>query len=337
MNDELTIRPYQEGDEEEILKTFNLVFREVCGPEYVDRTMAQWQWAYRDNPAGRRMSLAVAEDGTVASQYAGMLMRCDTPWGERRLLHCVDSMTHPDWRQGLKAKSLFVETGLPFLAYSREVGDALLYGFPVTPAYRIGKRYLEYSMMRIIDFLIRDLSAPTLPAPAGVAVEQVTEIPDECEALYAEVRADKQFLLRRDRTYLDWRYVQNPQRDDYELWTARRDGVLRGLMVLKPGSGLAPDACTVADWVVPEVDADVSDALLAKAVARQRDEGKQRLMTVFPPWSHEHRLLAQRGFVETPSATWLQRRLIHCICRPEITPEFVSQSWWYTLGDSDLA
>ena len=65
MTDGLTIRPYRYGDEHKILETFNLVFREVCGADYVDRTMEQWQWAYPNNPAGHRISLAVAEDGTV--------------------------------------------------------------------------------------------------------------------------------------------------------------------------------------------------------------------------------------------------------------------------------
>ena len=65
MSNALTIRPYEAGDEAAILSTFNLVFREVCGPDYVDRTLAQWRWAYPDNPAGHRISLAVAEDGTL--------------------------------------------------------------------------------------------------------------------------------------------------------------------------------------------------------------------------------------------------------------------------------
>jgi hypothetical protein len=333
----LTIRPYEAGDEAAILSTFNLVFREVCGPDYVDRTLAQWRWAYPDNPAGHRISLAVAEDGTVASQYAGMPMRYDTPWGAQLLIHCVDSMTHPRWRQGLKAKSLFVETCMPFWAHSREIGDALFYGFPVDAAYRIGKRYLEYEMMRVIDFLIRDRAAPALGAPADVDVERVEAVPDDLDPLYEEVRQAQPFLLRRDRVYLDWRYVQNPARADYELWAARRGGALRGLMVLKPGSGLAPDACTIADWLVPSADGAAADALLAAATTRQHQEGKERLMAVFPPWSAEHRLLADRGFVETPSANWLQRRLIHNICKAEITPEFLSEQWWYTLGDSDLA
>lgn len=337
MTEGLTIRPYQHGDEHKILETFNLVFREVCGPAYVDRTLEQWQWAYPDNPAGHRISLAVADDGTIASQYAGMPMLYDTPWGAQRLIHCVDSMTHPNWRQGLKAKSLFVETCMPFWAHSKTIGDCLFYGFPVDAAYRIGKRYLKYEMMRTIDYLIRDRSLAPLEMPAGIEVEKVTAVPPDIGGLYDAVRFDKKCLLRRDYIYLDWRYFKNPSHADYEVWVARRAGRIGGLMVLKPGSGLAPDSSTIADWLVPEADTDMADALLAKAVQRQHDEGKERLMTVFPPWSQEHDHLISRGFVETPSANWMQRRLIHNICIPQVTPEFLEQNWWYTLGDSDLA
>ncbi len=333
----LTIRPYQPGDEHAILQTFNLVFREVCGQGYVDRTLPHWQWAYAQNPAGQRISLAIDDDGTVASQYAGMPMLYDTPWGEQKFIHCVDSMTHPNFRQGLKAKSLFVETCLPFWAHSRAIGDALFYGFPVDAAFRIGQRYLKYEMMTVIDYLIRDRAAGALAMPPGVEVQKVQAVPSDLAGLYESVSADKRCLLRRDERYLQWRYVQNPAHAEYELWTARRAGRLVGLMVCKPGSGLAPDAATIVDWLVPEQDSAAIEALLAAAVRRQHEEKKQRLMAVFPPWSSEHRVLAARGFVLTPSANWLQRRLIHNICKPEITAEFLAQTWWYTLGDSDLA
>lgn len=333
----LTIRPYRAGDEHAILRTFNLVFREVCGPGYVDRTLAQWQWAYPQNPAGLRISLAVADDGTVASQYAGMPMRHDTPWGEELFVHCVDSMTHPAYRQGLQAKSLFVETCMPFWAHSRAIGDALFYGFPVDAAFRIGQRYLKYEMMTIIDYLIRDRAAGALPAPGGIDVAKVEAVPADVDALYAVVRAEKQCLLRRDRRYLQWRYRDNPAHADYELWTARRNGRLAGVMVVKPGSGLAPDCATIADWLVPEADAGAREALLAAAVRRQHEEGKQRLLVVVPPWSAEAAAFGAAGFVWTPSANWLQRRLIHNVNKPAITAGFLARNWWYTLGDSDLA
>ncbi|MGE3174185.1 MAG: hypothetical protein AB7O97_16270 [Planctomycetota bacterium] len=334
---DLDIRPYRAGDEHAILGTFNRVFREVCGPGYVDRTLAQWRWQYRDNPQGHRIWLAMAPDGTCAAQYAGVPLLADTPWGPQTFVHCVDSMTHPDWRQGLKRKGLFVLTCEPFWDDSKRRGDALFYGFPVDTAYRIGKRYLQYTQMCIVDFLIRDRATPPLAAPPDVVVERVDAVPAEVDALYERLRADVRCMVRRDRRYLDWRYVQNPQRADYELWTARRGGALQGLLVLRPGSGLAPDAATIVDLVVPRAETAALDALLAAAVRRQHEEQRARLMTALPGWSPEHRHLEQRGFAPTPSANWLQRRLVHNINGPPVTAAFLEREWWFTLGDSDLA
>jgi len=334
---ELTIRPYQPGDEHGILATFNLVFREVCGPGYVDRTMAQWRWQYQQNPVGHRMSLAIAPDGTVVSQYAGVPVLADTPHGPQIFVHCVDSMTHPAWRGGLKRPGIFVVTGLPFSAHSRVIGDAVLYGFPVDVAFRIGSRYLEYHFLRVIDFLIRDVAKGVVPAPPGIALERVLTIPPDVDALYDVVRAEKRLLLRRDHRYLDWRYVQNPSHADYELWTARRGGTLCGLLVLKPGSGLAPDSSTIADWLASEKDAAATNALLHIATLRAEQEKKVRVIAVFPEWSAEWCAFEQRGFVKTPSSNWLERRLVYLLTGSPLTADVLQTDWWYALGDSDLA
>jgi len=333
---ELTIRLYRPGDEQRILETFNRVFREVCGEGFVDRTMEQWLWQYCDNPAGYRMSLAVAPDGTVVSQYAGIPVFVDSPWGELRFIHCVDSMTHPDWRKGLKRPGIFVITGLPFSARSRKIGDAVLYGFPVDMAWRIGNRYLEYHFLRIIDFLLRDKSLPELPCPEGIVCQQVSAIPGDLNAFYAKIRPEKQCLLRRDISYLDWRYVQNPLRQDYEFWAARRGEELCGFVVLKPKSELIPDSTIVADWLCSEQDEAVAAALLHVASRRAR-AAERTLLAVFPEWSVEWRLFERSGFAKAPSGNWLERRLVYLITGTPITAEFLADSWWYTLGDSDLA
>jgi hypothetical protein len=331
---DLEIRFYRPGDEEQILRTFNMVFREVCGPSFTDRTMAQWRWQYLENPVGNRISLAVAKDGTVVSQYAGVPLCADTAFGPQIFVHCVDSMTHPEWRKGLKRPGIFVLTGWPFSAHSREIGDALLYGFPVEMAERIGRKYLEYHFLRVIDFLARDAALPPLPLPPGFTVQQVNSIPGDLDPLYERMRQGKQCLLRRDRSYLDWRYVRNPGRADYELWEARAQGTLRGLLVLRPVHELAPDSCTIADFVAG--DASALDALLHTATVRARERDRKRTLAVLPDWSPEADQLRARGFTALPSANWLERRLVYLITGSPITEPFLAERWWYTLGDSDL-
>jgi hypothetical protein len=168
-------------------------------------------------------------------------------------------------------------------------------------------------------------------------VRQVAAVPADLDPLYERMRAGKQCLLRRDRAYLDWRYVRNPGHADYELWEARAQGTLRGFAVLRPVHELAPDSCTIADLVVAADDAAALDALLHAATACTLGRARKRTMAVLPDWSPEAQQLRARGFTTLPSANWLERRLVYLITGSPITEPFLAGQWWYTLGDSDLA
>lgn len=343
----VTIRPYRPGDEQAILDTFNVVFRETNGEGYVDRAIDTWNWQFRDNPEGLRISLAVTDDGTVAAQYAGVPLRQATWHGDQIFVHIVDSFVHPEYRQGLKAPGLFVNTALPWFADCYRRGDALPYGFPVPRAERIGQRYLYYHRLRVVDYLCRELSvdAPTDP-PAGVTVEPMAlrsdkALEDEVDALFVRFALQRGCLTRRSAAYLKWRYEQAPGAP-YELWGARRAGELVGLIVLRPQHELVAGACSIVDWIAPGPDAEtvdpaVHDALLAVATSRGHAAGRRVLLAVFADPSVEHAALRDRGFVVTPSSDTLERRLTYQIYQHVLSEEFVRQHWWYTLGDSDLA
>lgn len=334
---QLTIRPYQPGDEERILETFNLVFREICGEGYVDRTLDFWRWEFLENPYGHRISLAFAPDGTVAAQYAGVAYPMATAFGDCTFIHIVDSMAHPDYRKGLKRPGLFVTTALPWFEMCYEAGDAVMYGYPVPIAERIGQRYLEYHRLRVVDFLCRPVGEGSVAAPNGVAVERVAAFGAEADELFGRVASEKQCWTRRDREFLTWRWVKIPTRKDYELYLARRSGgEVAGLMVLRPLHELVPGGCCIADWLVPEADTETMDALLAVATNRGRENGRDTLITVFADPSPEYGSFVNRGFSVVPSAQILERRLTHRIYHPQMTTSWLQQHWWYTLGDSDL-
>lgn len=343
----LTIRPYEAGDETEILRTFNRVFRETNGPSYVDRELATWHWQFRDNPEGSRISLAVADDGTVAAQYAGVPLRVSTPLGQQTFVHIVDSFVHPEYRQGLKAPGLFVNTALPWFADCYRRGDAVPYGFPVPRAERIGQRYLHYNRLRVVDYLCRRLGCETnLQPPAGIAIARMDALDDEdlvseVDGLFARFAAQRSCLTIRDAAYLRWRYLEAPSQP-YEIWAARAFGSLLGWCVLRPQHELVPGACTIVDWVVPDrgperPNSEVIDALLAMASRRAREEGRQTLLGVFADPAPECAEFRGRGFEVVPSGHTMERRLTYQIFNRELTEQFVTSNWWYTLGDSDLA
>src|ERR1700675_2777604 len=91
----LSLRPYRPGDEEGILKLFRRVYEKEC-------SLARWRWKFCENPAGQQIILAVANDGEIIAQHAGLPVRVAK--GEQIFLfvNSVDCMVDSRFRQGLK-------------------------------------------------------------------------------------------------------------------------------------------------------------------------------------------------------------------------------------------
>lgn len=331
---DLTIRSYQPGDEEAILTSFNRVFGEVCGEGYVDRDMATWRWQFAQNPMGHRISVAVTPEGQVAAHYAALPVAVASSYGDAVFVQGVDSFTHPDFRRGLKRPGLFVHVAKHCLDGCRERHESW-YGYPVIAAERIGRRFLSYHRVCVVDYLCRDASAPSIAVPEGWSTRHVTELDPAVDALEQSLATTKGCALRRSREYLDWRYLRAPD-SPYQVHEVRREGELRGLMVLRVQHEVVPGACTIADWVVPEADEDAAAALVAAAHDAARTARRERLMVIFPANSPEHAAMRKLGFEVVPSATYMERPLIIGLTHPQMTVEWLADHWWYTLGDTDL-
>ncbi len=332
----LTVRTWQPGDEQQILATFNLVFRHECGAGFVDRDPAHWHWQFRENPAGTQVLLAVDGDGRVAAQYAAVPQTADTPFGPLRFVHVVDSMTHPDWRQGLQREGLFTLLGRRFTADHGEHGNEVGYGFPVRIAERIGARLLDYHLLRPIDYLLRACSEPPPASPAALRVVAADTFPREVDALQRRCVPKAPCAVRRDQRYLQWRYVHAPHRDRYVRLLAWAGEELRGVMVLATHHELVPDSCAIVDWVGADHDADTARALLAAACRIAAGHRRQCVTAACAEHDPMHARLREIGAAAVPSSRWLERRLTYRITGPHVTPELLASAWRYSLGDTDL-
>jgi len=330
-------RLYEPGDEERILETFNLTFREAwVGPGYVDRTMAEWRWTYPENPAGFRIMLGFAPDGRVVCQYAGVPMRVWTTEGGGRELsffHAVDSMSHPEFRATLRKRSLFVEVAHQFFDAVGGKLDHLGFGYPVRTAWRIGQRYLGYREIQVLDFLLRPREA--LAAPGGITVEAVRSVSGDVDALERELRALYPCMTIKSKRYLDWRYTACP-RHDYVLLEARRGGRLSGVAVLRTEGSLVPEQATLGDLLLHPEDSDTLRALIAAADERAAAAGNAGLLAVQNPNLPLFDAFTALGFRAAPSANWLERRLGSRDWTAGLDQAWLAGNWQYSLGDSDL-
>ena len=334
------IRGLQAGDGVGILAAFNKVFREVNGPGFVDRDLETWRWIYEQNPAGTRVVVSVAPDGSVAGHYGGVPQRVRTPNGDGVIVHAVDSFVVAEHRRGLARPGLFVETGRPWFADCEERGDLMIYGYPVKRAMRIGAKYLGYTPMRHIEYLMRDVSEGQAQVGPGLVVDCGSEVPADVDALFDAVVPAHALAVIKNREYLEWRYRRAPQRDGYEFIVVRRDGVLRGFAVVSKHCALVPETTAIVEFVSPDertADAgSVIDTVVAEASRIAMREGRRSVMTVAPPWSGFASRLSATGFQVRSSNEWLERTLSHNSFVGHLSTEWLSEHWYYMLGDSDL-
>ncbi|PIE24471.1 MAG: hypothetical protein CSA62_04115 [Planctomycetota bacterium] len=331
---EIQFREYQPGDEQAILDTFNLTFREVCGEGYVDRELSHWEWEFGQNPAGARMMLAFAPDGRCAAQYAATPMKVVLAGGkELSFFHAVDSMVHPEFRKGLSKRPIFVDMAERFFERYGGREDHLGFGYPVRPAWRIGERYLGYRLIRTLEYLLQNVGVAK--APSEVEVELSDRFPEQVDELFAELQPGFACTVEKSFVYLDWRYRRCPS-IEYKILLARREGRLRGFAVVRSDGGLVPGAATIGDLLVGSDEPEILAALVAKAHEIARAAGCTQLLTVQNPelpWAEEFRSL---GFEAEPSSHWLERKLGSRDWSSGLTQEWLGEHWYYQLGDSDL-
>ena len=335
-----TIREYRPGDEVEILKTFNRVFGGV-DPNFVPRTMEEWEWAYKHNPSGWRIYLAVHDDGRVLSQYAGIPERARIDGEPTFFTQAVDSMTDPSFRAGLKRPGLFVLTSRP---YSDAYGgpppdkDAVVWGYPIPPAWRIGKRYMQSEVVRTQLKLVCEPDQLQLPPGGRLTVEELERFPDDTHELFDAQAARSGAIAVRDKAHLDWRYVDKPGAD-YAKVAVRRDGRLVGLAVARPGVFSHDAGHLLADWLVgapgragEPFDLEAAAELLAWWRDRAVAANAGPLTCVFPDTSAEWLALQEVGFRARDTVYFLTARNFV----KQYDMRWLRRHWFYTLGNSDL-
>ncbi len=330
----LTIRAYEPGDEHAILETFNRVFGEI-DPTFQPRTLEAWRWQFLGNPSGHRIFIALTEEGKVVSQYAGVGQRVLLDGDEVSFSQQVDSMTDPAWRLVLREPGFFVLTAQP---YGEKFGgggpdqDCFMWGLPMWGAWRIGKTYLAYEVLRTQLKLVCPLERLKVGGAAGVEVEEVERFPEGIESVYLRRAEGTGAIAIRDRAQLDWRFPDRVDRD-YRIGLARRSGEVVGYAVFRRDAfDRVPDEGLVCDWVVPDGEDAAAAALLAWLADCARAEDTARLCAIFPDTAKEWFSFQRAGFHAAGSMyfivgrSWVKR----------IKMRWLHDHWYYTLGDTDL-
>ncbi len=335
MSVDYEIRAFRPGDEASLLETYNRVFhagdsagggRTEAGPRSAD----EWSWAFERNPAGRRVFVALDGDRVVA-QYAALPTRMLVEGQECTGLHVVDTMVHPEHRSGARQPGLFVLTARAFFAaYGGLERDPLHFGWPVDRAWRVGRRLLDYEVVRVQNAMVAEL-ADVGGLGHSAEVEVIERFGPEVDALARTCANEVGASTYRDADHLNWRIVDHP-RHAYRCLGVGSGGARDGVAIWRRADLGVPNLGVIVDWMVPLDNVDQATALLERVADEARAEGLTTLALWCPEWSPWCAWFQERGFRVQPTdylttaRSWSRRH----------DPIWLRDHWWYQLSDTDL-
>ncbi len=332
-----TVRQYRPGDEHGILRLFNQVFGED-DPSFRPRTLEQWHWEFRDNPAG--MQIIVAEDagGRIVAHYACLPARTQLKDEQVLTGQGVDSMVHPDSRRGLKKEGPFLQVARAYLeTFGNERVCAFGFGFPNEKAFRVGVRRIGYvPVVPSLPTLFRNFFSDSDDETVGRKfqgareVREVTAFEASADQLWKRVRAAFPVALLRDSLYLNWRYARCA-RGRYRLFEVCDDGRLAAVFVTRAlWQGLP--ILALADYLGDPRDEASFALALRQALRCARDEKQVRVEAWFPRSHPFFEQALEAGFKTEPS----QANLCVMLFRKDLELDWLARNWFFTIGDSDL-
>lgn len=331
------IRPYREGDEEQILPMFRRSF-------YVDRGVARWAWEYRENPYGTlKISEAFSEDGRLVAHYAGYPVRFHREaGGEVRTfpaLQIGDTMTEPSIRSvGRGPTSLLGRTVRHYYARNCEGQVAFNYGFNTGNIQRFSMSFVGARRLESLPFHVRDAQAPVPVPPAwltrlrGYRVERISHFDARWDELFRRVSGAYELLIERDARYLEWRYARCPD-TEYSLWAIFRRKRLVGWSVFRP-KGDQGERLAWGDALFDPRHPEAIPLLLAHILAAPEHRSARTVelwLTSRPSWWSER--VRALGFEPRPEPDDLGYVFVPFGMDPE---EDFRARLYYMMGDSDL-
>lgn len=331
-----SIRPYRRGDEDRILKLFHRVFGK-------ERSLTHWRWKFQDNPEGACIHVVETDTGEIVGHYAGIPVRVSAEGRSCVFLQLVDTMVEQGYRRGLKKPGMFAQLFMKFAEdYGGEDRAAVMYGFPIPEALRIGRRLLGYVPLHPVIKLVRPITGAPGSIPrtrlvdllqhVRIRVRQVTRFDASADRLWEQCRRELHVATVRDARYLNWRYADCPDAK-YTLLSAENTmgSSLRGIAVLRLDS-LGQGVGFLMDWLVPIGDKLAADHLLKRGDEEAESAGVKELQMWLPASSPWYRYLLDRGFQVADTQYVLVARTF----TSNLPLEFVNPRWYYTMGDSDI-
>lgn len=317
-----------------------------------DANDVRFEWLYLRNPEGRALAWIVSEPetGKIIGVSAAFPRRILHNGREMRGYVLGDFCIHPDHRSLGPALAL-QKSSLQGLSNE---GTGFVFDFPSTSMLAIYKRLGIEPQETVVRFAKplradRQIQKSVSNKAAGRALavaanatlrlrdsrlkrsnaveinEQDTPCGEEFTAATRRWATRMGICGSRDASYLNWRFLQHPQRK-YHLLTARKNGRLCGYLIYER----AGDDATVADLFGEECS--VSKALLVETITLARRAGVHTLSAPFLSSHPSRKILEDCGFQPRESTPVM---LVGLPWARNVQGHRGTDQWYLTHGDRE--
>jgi hypothetical protein len=329
----------------------DLLYRRTYGADAAEAIRLRWDWQHRRNPynATGQPGIWVAREGpTVVGQYPTLPVRLslkgmeiDGAWG-------AGAMIAPERdRQGLDEALI--------RAWDRNSGAVLAFGPSEQPRGVIDR--LHWPQSHLVPSFVKPLTrraarVPILPSPFNrlisamiypvvQVVSRTRPLRAECEpirrfdnaftALWERLAPKFDLAVRRDASYLNWRYIEPPH-VRYSIVALKRQGDVHGYAVYRHRHEPLGRVTMLVDFLVDPDDVSGLKTLLrwVDREARAEDSDKVRCAVMNGAF---RRVLRRNGYFNVKSTLEVSVK-INAVQVPRGFYDD-TEGWHITSGDSE--
>ncbi len=262
MTEEIEVRTFRQGDQDEILQLLDLVF---AGWPHIDlpcTSLEHWMWKNFDNPQARSVVLIAQTNGRVVGANHTVLLKIKI--GEDYFIggQATDLAVHPDFRGiGVRTKMrvskydyceragvvfYLAVSGNPIIIQSAIRRKNPIFPHPILNLVKINdidlhleKMPVENAWFRKLGYYvvkkmnsIRYLFTDVTHANQDVKISDISAFDDRIDDFWIEISDHYDYIVERDRGYLNWRYC-DPRAGGFRVRIAERGSQVLGFSVLK--------------------------------------------------------------------------------------------------------